>query len=146
MFKRFKNWIFGNPAEDHAVASFAWFGVSYLALGTTAAFPALAPVAVGTAVLASKIGLFEGIVTGAHVVKNALSWGFKKLFGSKTASTKSEPVKSNPKSENAKEQEHQPERTPEKSKTQERPQPQKTAEPENPRPVRIPSHPHGYLR
>ena len=77
MFERLKNWIINHPAPDHAVASFAWFGLSFLAAGTATAFPALAPVAYGTAALASKIGGLEGIFTAAHIVKNAFS-GFWK--------------------------------------------------------------------
>ena len=143
MFKRLKNWIFNKPAEDHAVASFAWFGLSYLALGTTAAFPALAPIAYGTAALASKIGLAEGIITGAHVIKNVLSWGFKKLFGAKKQATpvKTQPVQSNTKPEKSNEAEHQPQKSQEKPKTQEAPQPQKTPEIENPKPVQTPVTP-----
>lgn len=143
MLKRLKDWIFNKPAEDHAVASFAWFGLSYLALGTTTAFPALAPIAYGTAVLASKIGLAEGIITGAHVVKNALTWGFKKLFGRKgqAAPTKGQPGQSNTKPEKSNEEEHQPQKSQEKPKTQEAPQPQKTPGMENPKPTQIPVMP-----
>lgn len=99
MFKRLKNWILNRPAEDHAMASFAWFGGAYLAAGTAMAFPVLTPIAAGAAVLATKAGILEGIIAGAHVVNNVLSWGFKKLFGSseKSIPTKNETATSTPK-------------------------------------------------
>ncbi len=99
MFKRLKNWILNRPAEDHALASFAWFGGAYLATGAAMAFPVLTPIAAGVAVLATKAGILEGIIAGAHVVNNVLSWGFKKLFGSseKSIPTKNETATSTPK-------------------------------------------------
>ncbi len=98
MFKRLKNWILNRPAEDHAIASFAWLGGAYLAASTALAFPILTPIAAGSAFLATKVGILEGIITGAHVVNNVLSWGLNKLFGPKEKSTsqKNEPSESTP--------------------------------------------------
>ena len=160
MFKRLKNWIFNNPAEDHAVSSFAWFGLSYLALGAAAAFPALAPVAYGTAALAGKIGLFEGILTGAHVINNILSWGFRKIFKPKAqpAPTKTEPASSDNQLEKDNEKTHQPQNTEEKPKDATREEPQPIQEPSpvkqpvqqdmpenNPQPIQTSGIPHPGL-
>lgn len=83
MFKRLKNWILNRPAEDHAIASFAWLGGSCLVASSMIAFPALAPIACSAAIVASEISVIEGIVCGSHIITNFLSWGFKKLFGKK---------------------------------------------------------------
>ena len=144
MFKRLKNWIIDRPASDHGVASFAWFGASYLALGSAVAFPALAPVTVGAAVLASKVGVLEGIITGAHVVNNILSWGFKKLFGSKNTPARTEAAPSHAQPEKSNEATHQNlkekplETTKDNPQTIQAPQPQK--QPENkPQLVQVPA-------
>lgn len=127
MFKRLKNWVFNHSAPDHAVASFAWFGFSALTAGTAALFPAFAPIALGTAAVASKIGVVEGILTGAHLVGGALSWLFGKIFKPKAqpAAPKA-PAPSNTKSEKSKEEAHQPQNSQEKVKTEttEKTQPQ----------------------
>lgn len=129
MFKRLKNWIL-SPAEDHAVATFAWFGLSYLALGTATIFPALAPIAVGTAALASKIGILEGIITGAHIVTDVFSWGVNKIFGRKSKRAipaRIKPTEPDGTLEKSKEKEHQPQNAQEnpKADTKENPQPMK---------------------
>lgn len=130
MFNRLKNWVFNHPASDHAVASFAWFGFSALTAGTAALFPAFAPIALGTAAVASKIGVIEGILTGAHVVSGALSWLFGKIFKPKAqpAAPKT-PTPSNTKSEKSKEETHQPQNSQEQAKTE-------TSEKAQPQPVK----------
>jgi len=138
MFKRFKNWLF-SPAEDHAVASFAWFGLSYLALGAATAFPVLAPVAYGTAALASKVGVLEGIITGAHVVNNILSWGLGKIFGKKSKQptpNNANPSVSERKLEKSHDQEHQAQHAQEKQKIGTKENPQPTLEPTIPVPAK----------
>lgn len=131
MFKRLKDWVFSNPAEDHAVASFAWFGLSFLATGAATAFPALAPIAYGTAALASKVGFFEGILTAVHVVKKA----FSGLFGKKAkpqvqpAPTKSTPAEPNSKSEKSKKKAKEHQGSEQDDKAIKDPQPIKTAIP-----------------
>ena len=130
MFNRLKNWVFNHSAPDHAVASFAWFGFSALTAGTAALFPAFAPIALGTAAVASKIGVIEGILTGAHVVSGALSWLFGKIFKPKAqpAAPKT-PAPSNTKSEKSKEETHQPQNSQEQAKTE-------TSEKAQPQPVK----------
>ena len=140
MFSRFKNWLLNRPAEDHAVASFAWFGASYLALGSAVAFPALAPVAVGAAVLASKVGVLEGIITGAHVVNNILSWGFKKLFGSKSTPARTEAATSHAQPEKSNEATHQNLKEKPLETTKDNPQTIQAPQPENkPQLVQVPA-------
>ncbi len=133
MFNRLKNWVFNHSAPDHAVASFAWFGFSALTAGTAVLFPAFAPIALGTAAVASKIGVVEGILTGAHLVGGALSWLFGKIFKPKAQpSAPKTPAPSNTKSEKSKEESNQKQNTQEKAKTEtsekaEKAQPEKQA-------------------
>ena len=137
MFKRLKNWILNRPAEDHAVASFAWFGGAYLTMGIATTFPVLAPVAAGAAILATKVGFLEGIIAGAHVINNTLSWGIKKLFGPKGSTpAKNTSTESETPFEKSHDQDHQAQNDQEKAKTSEMP---KTAAKENSETAQIPT-------